>query len=335
MNGKLNILMLEDSSAAAELIERELRKAEIRFSTRRVSTKEDFLKSLDDFCPDLILGEYKLPLFDGFAALALAREKCPDAPFVLVSGAINEDLAVEALKRGATDYIFKDNLSRLVPAVVRALIEKEERARRQAAEKGLKQSYERLQKAMDGTIHAIAKIVEAKDPYTAGHERRVSQLTYAAARELGLSEKKTEGIVMASALHDVGKISVPAEILTKTGRLSESEFSIVKSHPTIGFQILKEVEFPWPIAQIVLQHHERLDGSGYPEGITGDKIIPEAKILAVADVVEAMVSHRPYRPAFDVEKALEEISGKKGVLYDPEMVDTCVKLFTERDFKFT
>ena len=173
-----------------------------------------------------------------------------------------------------------------------------------------------------------------RDPYRDSHQKRVSQLACAMAREMNLPEEQIEGIRVAGNIHDIGKISVPMEILSKPGRVNKSEFGIIKSHTQAGYDILKTIEFPWPIAQIVLQHHERMDGSGYPQGLSGKDILLEARILGVADVVEAMVSHRPYRPALGIDKALEEISKNRGVLYDPEVVDACLKLFTEKRFEF-
>lgn len=193
---------------------------------------------------------------------------------------------------------------------------------------------EDLRKMMDGTVHAIALTVEMRDPYTAGHQRRVSQLAVAISEEMGLSEDEVEGIRISGLLHDIGKISVPAEILNKPGKISESEFNIIKAHTQVGYEILKGVEFPWPVAQIALQHHERLNGSGYPSGLSGDEILFEAKIMGVADVVEAMSAHRPYRPALGLDKALEEISQKQGSLYDAEAVAACLKVFKEKGFKF-
>lgn len=202
------------------------------------------------------------------------------------------------------------------------------------AEEQLQQSFENLEKAIRETIQVVASIVEARDSYTADHQRRVTNLASAIAAEMGLSKDQIDGIRMAGMVHDLGKISVPAEILSKPGRITEREFDIIKSHTQVGYDILKTIEFPWPIAQIVLQHHERMDGSGYPQGLSGRDIMLEARILAVADVVEAMASHRPYRPALGIDKALEEISQKKGILYDPHVVDACLKLFTERRFQF-
>jgi HD-GYP domain-containing protein (c-di-GMP phosphodiesterase class II) len=201
-------------------------------------------------------------------------------------------------------------------------------------EKELLESYQRLKKTMDATIDTMSNIIEAKDPYTSGHQHRVCQLAVPLAQELGLSEDKIEGIRIASLIHDIGKIGLPTEILSKPTRLTDIEFGLIKGHSQTGYNILKSIDFPWPIAEIVLQHHERLDGSGYPRGLKGDGILLEAKIICVADVVEAMSSHRPYRAALGIDVALEEIFKNRGILYDPEIVDVCIKLFKEKSFKF-
>jgi HD-GYP domain-containing protein (c-di-GMP phosphodiesterase class II) len=185
---------------------------------------------------------------------------------------------------------------------------------------------------LEETIQAVAFTVEIKDPYTAGHQRRVAQLACAIAKDMGLPEEQIEGIYMAGLVHDIAKINVPGEILSKPGRLSPFELGIIQVHPQAGHDILKTVEFPWPIAQIVLQHHERINGSGYPQGLKGDQILIQARILSVADVVVAMASHRPYRPALGVDEALEEILQNRDILYDPQVVDTCLRLFTEKGF---
>jgi putative nucleotidyltransferase with HDIG domain len=184
-------------------------------------------------------------------------------------------------------------------------------------------------------VQAIGMMGEMRDPYTAGHQRRVADLAGAIGKELGLGTDVLEGLHIAGLLHDVGKIAVPAEILTKPGKLSSYEFEIIKGHPDVGRQILKGVEFPWPVAQAVVQHHERLDGRGYPDGLKGDAVILEARILAVSDVVEAMSSHRPYRAALGVQLALEEITRGRAVGYDGTAVDACLSLFREKRFAFT
>jgi len=205
---------------------------------------------------------------------------------------------------------------------------------RKKTEEQLKESFKKLQKTIEVSISAISLITEARDAYTAGHQRRVAKLAVALAKEMGFPKDKIEGIKIAALIHDVGKINLPAEILSKPGKLSEVEFNLIKNHSQIGYDILKKVDFLWPIAEIVFQHHEKINGSGYPRGLKGDEILLEAKIICVADVVEAMSSHRPYRPALGIGKALEEISQNKGILYDPEVVDVCLKLFKEKGFKF-
>jgi PAS domain S-box-containing protein/putative nucleotidyltransferase with HDIG domain len=202
------------------------------------------------------------------------------------------------------------------------------------SEEELKQSYQRLKKTMDAAIDTMSKIIEAKDPYTSDHQHRVCQLAVPLARELGLPEDKIEGIRIASLIHDIGKIGLPTEILSKPVKLNDIEFSLIKGHSQIGYDILKSIDFSYPIAQIVLQHHERLNSSGYPNKLKGDEILLEARILGVADVVEAMSSFRPYRPALGIDAALEEITQNKGILYDPEVVDACLRLFKEKGFKF-
>jgi len=202
------------------------------------------------------------------------------------------------------------------------------------AEQKLKQTYQRLKKTMDAAIGTMSRIIEAKDPYTSGHQHRVCQLAVPLARELGLTEDKIEGIRIASLIHDIGKIGLPTEILSKPTKLTDIEFSLIKGHSQIGYDILKSIDFSYPVAQIVLQHHERINGTGYPRGLKGEDILLEARILGVADVVEAISSHRPYRPALGINAALEEISKNKGILYDPEVVDVCIKLFKEKGFKF-
>ena len=587
MGKELKILILEDMPTDAELMEHELRKAGIAFSSRVVETRRGFIKELKNFEPDLILGDYKLPSFDGLSALKIAKEKCPHIPFVLVSDTGGEELGLEALRMGASDYVLKDKLFKLPQVVRRALKEAEDYAKRieaegelkrseerlkiifqfapdalylndikgnfvdgnkaaeeltgykreeligknflrikllssdqipkeaallaknalrkatgpdefilqrkdgthisveirtfpvkienqiivlcsarditerkkaeeelrrsqeslaeaqrigrmsnwdldlvknefrwsdeiyrifglnsqefgvtyeaflalvhpderelvdasyknavknkipfdiihriirpdgkvryvhekseniydemgkvirsigtvqditehKLAEDELKESFKKLRKALEGIIQATSAMAEVKDPYTAGHQRRVTDLARTIATEMGLKKDQIEGIRTAGVIHDIGKISVPAEILTKPSQLTEAEFEIIKTHPQVGCDILRDIEFPWPIAQIVYQHHERMDGSGYPLGISGPEILIEARVLAVADVVEAMASNRPYRPALGIDKALEEISKRRGQLYDPEVVDACLKLFKEKRYE--
>jgi putative nucleotidyltransferase with HDIG domain len=202
-----------------------------------------------------------------------------------------------------------------------------------SSQKELQKTLRKLGKALTGTVQAMALTVETRDPYTAGHQQRVAKLATAIAIELGLSEDQLQGIRLAGLIHDIGKITVPGEILSKPGRMSENELSIIRDHAKVGHDVLKPIDFPWPIALIVRQHHEKIDGSGYPDGVSGEDILIEARILAVADVVEAMASHRPYRPALGIDVALEEISKNRGVCFDPKVVDACLELIEKKGYR--
>ncbi len=205
---------------------------------------------------------------------------------------------------------------------------------RRLVEESLKQSIKKIGRMFEETINALVLAMEMRDPYTAGHQRKVLTLGCAIAREMGLSYEKIEGVRLAGLIHDIGKLAVPAEILTKPTRLLDAEMNLIKSHPGVGHEILKTIEFSLPVARIVFQHHERMDGSGYQLGLAGEDILIEARILGVADTVEAMGSHRPYRPALGMDKALGEIGQNRGILYDPDVADACIRLFRDRAFSF-
>jgi PAS domain S-box-containing protein len=466
MTEDLRILFLEDVASDAELAGREVQKIGINFVSKRVENRAQFIQALAEFQPDLILADFSLPQFDGLSALAIARAQRPDTPFIFVSGAMGEEFAIDTLKQGATDYVLKNNLKRLGPAVQRALKAQAERHELEVVEaqkalanerlglalnaskiavwdadmrtggvylseqwaemlgeepretittikevleiahpddhkslrklaldtiKGIRPSYDtehrirtrsgqwkwihsrghvaerdsegkalrmigtnadvserkraeqealeqskhylaNLESAMLGTVNAIARMLELRDPYTAGHQRRVAELAVAIGNELGLSAEQLKGLRVAGFVHDIGKISVAAEILSKPGKLSPVEFEIVKSHPQQGYEILKSVEFPWPVALGVLQHHERVDGSGYPSGLKDDRISIFARILAVADTVEAMASDRPYRPGRGIDDALKEIEDHLNTRYDNAAGTACLRLFREKKF---
>jgi PAS domain S-box-containing protein/putative nucleotidyltransferase with HDIG domain len=200
-------------------------------------------------------------------------------------------------------------------------------------QKSFRRNFEKVQKTLETTIETIGLIVETRDPYTSGHQKRVAILASAIANEMNLFEEQKSAVRTAATVHDVGKIYIPAEVLSKPGKLTPTEFGLMKTHPQVGYDILKNIEFPSPIATIVLQHHERIDGSGYPKGLNGKNIFIEARIIAVADVVEAMASHRPYRPTLGLDMALEEISKNRGIFYDADVVDACLSLFLNKGFK--
>ncbi len=202
------------------------------------------------------------------------------------------------------------------------------------AQKNMKKSFRMLKKATENIIMAMANTSEMRDPYTAGHQKRVRSLALAISKEMTVTSEQLEGIKFAGIIHDIGKVAVPSDILAKPGNITKVEFEVIKSHSAVGYNLLNKIEFPWPIAEIVHQHHEKLDGSGYPNGLKGNQILLEAQILTVADIVEAMVSHRPYRAALGTEIALSTIKNQRGTLLNAEIVDTCVKLFEEKNFTF-
>lgn len=460
---KQKVLLLEDSDLDARLVEEEIRNSGIDFNSIHVTDESSFKKALSEFSPDIILSDFCLPSYDGFLALDEVRGQDKEVPFIFVSGAIGEDLAIEAMKRGATDCVNKSHLGKLPSAIRRAVIETEERRQRKRAEEAIdrlryrnslildsaaegiigldndhrivfinrsalsmlgydikeiigekldmifrkgdqgklaalfneyyiqkpgdhsnasfvelpilvkseisfpaecnfspmfemneragyvftfndiserikakeeiEKGYLHLRKLLLDSIHAMSIALEFRDPYTAGHQNRVAALAVAIGEELGLPEEQISGLKLAGIVHDIGKINVPSDILSRPGKLTVPEYQLVQVHAEAGYTILKDVDYPWPIAETVYQHHERLDGSGYPRGLSGDDIILEAKIIAVADVVEAMASHRPYRPALGIEKALDEIKKNAGTLYDLKNVEVCVSIF-EGGFSF-
>lgn len=271
--------------------------------------------------------DLKLPDINGLEVMREIKERSPGTKCIVLTGYGSRASAIEAVNLGAYGYMQKPYDVEQLVLTIRRAVEKRE------AEEELQHTLEKLRKALGGIIQAMALTVESRDPYTAGHQRRATNLARAIATKMGLSEEQIDGIRMAGAVHDLGKISVPAGILNKPGPLTENEFAIIQTHAQVAYEILKTIEFPWPVAQIVLQHHERIDGSGYPMGLKGDEIILEARILAVADVIEAMSSHRPYRPAHSIDEALEEIRQNRGIRYDPEVVDACLSLFSDEAFE--
>lgn len=331
MDKPLRVLLVEDSEDDALLLERALKKAGFAALVRRVETKRGMEQALADPW-DAVISDYVLPQFSGLEALACLKASGLDIPFIMVSGKVGEETAVEAMREGAKDFITKNNLSRLGPAISRELEDAQERGKRRLLEQEQKASMQKLQMALEQAIAAIAATIEKRDPYTAGHQQRVASIAEAIGKEMGLDSTCIHGIRLGSLIHDIGKIYVPAEILNRPGRLTPEEFGLIKTHPVVGYEIVADVDFPWPVAEMVRHHHERLNGSGYPDALTSNSIGIETKILAVADVVEAMSSHRPYRPSLGMDRALEEIESHRGVLYDEKVVSACVSLFLCKGF---
>lgn len=288
---------------------------------------------------DLVLCDVNMPGESGIELARYIESQYKDTAVIMVTGVDDPKVADGAISAGVFGYLIKPlDVNEVVINIHNALkrrdLEMASRSYRRDLEVLVEERTASLRKAMEGIIKAMSLTVESRDPYTSGHQERVGVLSGAIAQEMGLSEDQIQGIRFAGLIHDLGKISVPAEILSKPTRLTDIEFSLIKIHPQVGYDILKEIEFPWPIADAVHEHHERKNGTGYPQGLSENDIILEARILAVADVIEAMASHRPYRPAIGIDKALDEISKNKGVFYDPDVADACLKLFRDKKFTF-
>ena len=322
----LNALVVEDSADDAVLLLRELRRGGYQVESRIAATRAEVVAALRKTW-DLVVVDHHLPGFSGLEALRIVREADSEVPVLFVSGGVGEEAAVAAMKAGAQDFVLKDNLARFVPAVQRELREAAVRRRARHADDTLQRTVDLLERTVQGAIQTLAFLAEMRDPYTAGHQRRVTELAEAVAATMGVDVERRHLIVAAGTLHDLGKTAVPTEILTRPGRLTAAEFDLIRDHPRTGFEILAGIEFPWPVADVVLQHHERLDGSGYPGGLEGSDIRVEARILAVADVIEAMSSDRPYRPALGIDQVLDEIAVNRGTLYDADVSDACRDIF--------
>jgi putative two-component system response regulator len=335
MDKQLKVLILEHIPEDAELIQRALRKSGINFVSRSVKTKTEYLDYLEKSI-DIIIADYDLPNLSGIKALQMLIERKLDIPFIFVANAISEGQAVDFIRKGAADCILKNHLSHLGPAVLHAVEKKTiPTVQKDSVKADLTNTHLRLQKIFEDTIHALASVTESRDPFTAGHQKRVASLSYGIAYNIFLkSHESAETLYLAGLVHDIGKVAVPIEILSKPTDITDLEMNIIKTHPQVGYDILKNIDFPWPISQMVLQHHERLNGSGYPKGLKGRDIMMEARILGVADIVEAICYPRSYRAALTIEQAMEEIAKNKGTLYDPAVVEVCMSIFKETGFSF-
>ena len=355
-----SILLIDDEEAILDIMTMML--ADEGYDLHTAGSAAEGLKILKE-SPNfsLIISDHMMPGMTGVQFFAQAREICPTALRVLLTGYTDMDAMVDAINSGGIHlYLTKPwqrdellysinqmlskaeliienrRLDELVKKQNEELLELnknlEEKVRLktrhldQRADE-LKTSYEKTRLILSGTVLAMSKIVESRDPYTAGHEQQVSGIAGLIAQKMSLSYDQVEAIRVAGSLHDIGKIGVPSEILTKPGRLSWLEMEMIKTHTQNAYDILKTIEFPYPIAQIILQHHERMDGSGYPQGLKGEDILLEARIIGVADVLEAMSAHRPYRPALGMEAAMDEIVKNRGAFYDPNVVDTCLGIY--------
>ncbi len=304
---------------------------------------------------DAVLLDLNMPGIDGFGVLELMKSDSSlrHIPVIVISGSDTMDTVARCIEMGAADYLPKPFNPVLLRARINASLAAKRLHDQEEIHRGeiehsnrslesrvqeqvllLQESFARMRKTLEGIVLALSSAVELRDPYTAGHQQRVTSLSCAIGFEIGLTEDQVAGLRVAGLLHDIGKICIPAEILVKPGRISEIEFNLIKTHAQFGYDILNPIEFPWPIARIVVQHHESMDGSGYPSGCVGNDILIEARILKVADSVEAMATNRPYRAALGIDAALAEISKNSGNKYDPVPVDVCKGLFEKKGFRF-
>jgi putative two-component system response regulator len=328
------VLFIDDDELICKIVEKgfskHLVKGEYELFIAR-SGKEG-LKIYNENDIDIVFVDVYMPDMDGLSVLKRIHEIDAQAKVIVVSADDTLSNIRLAMNNDAFDFILKpinfDDLNKTLDKTIKQLQSE------QLYKDLLEQSYEKLTSTMHQVIESISMIEEMRDPYTSGHMKRVAKLAYAIGKKMNLRPQQLEGLYVAGMLHDIGKICIPSEILSKPGGLSHQEFDLIKDHAHAGYEILKKIEFPWPVADIVHQHHERIDGSGYPQGLKGEDIYIEARILSVADVMEAVSTHRPYRPALGIEHGLRVISHHKKDHFDPNVVNACLKLFLEDDYEF-
>jgi len=336
------ILIVDDEAPIRSLLSQTL--AAVGYECRTAADAGEARKVLAADEVDLLLSDINMPGESGLDLVRHALSESPELAVIMVTAIDDHIVANSMLEAGVFDYIAKPiDRNRVLISVANACrrksLEMSNRQYRESLEQkvaeqteSLQQTLTQLRNAFDGITQAIVHIVETRDPYTAGHQKRVARLAGAIATEMSCPRKTIDGVINAGNIHDLGKISVPSEVLSKPGRLTSIEFELIKTHSAVGHEILKDIDFPWPIADIIHQHHEKIDGSGYPQGISGDDILIEARILTVADVLEAMASHRPYRPALGIDIAIDELMKNRGSLYEPAAVDACVSLLQDKGY---
>jgi putative two-component system response regulator len=339
MNGSRPlILIVDDNATNIDLLVNTL-KAEYRLGIAKRGINS--LEYAEKYRPDLILLDIMMPEMDGYEVCTRLKNNpvTESIPVIFITAMSETVNKTKGFTLGAVDYITKpfhaaEVRARVQAHLAMAQMKSELRSENALLEQMVTKKTVEIQNMLQGIISSMALMVEIRDPYTSGHQQRVAQLACAIAGKMGLTKERIEGLRIAALLHDVGKIRIPVSILNRTGQLLEAEMEVIKVHPQISFEILKNIPFPWPCARMVLEHHERLDGKGYPRGLRGDDLLLESKILAVADVTEAKSSFRPYRPAQGVESALSELRQHRGTLYDGDAVDACLELYTTGAFHF-
>lgn len=335
------IMVIDDEEIVRAFLETAIRK--IGFVCTTAESAAEALKILEEYNDiEIALCDIGLPDITGTKLCKIIKNKF-NVDIILMTGNLGNYSYVNAIEEGASDFITKPVSLKELDLRIRHVLEHRKAIidrnkiyeQQQQTLNNLKSALANLRITTGGIVQLLSSVIEIRDPYTAGHQRRVADFARLIATEMGLSKKQIEGVRMAGIVHDIGKISVPAEILSKPDTLNDSEFELIKQHPIIGCDLLKKIKFPWPIDQIVFQHHWRLNGKGYPEPINENEFLMESQVLGVADVVEAMSSHRPYRPALGIDMALKEIESHNGVLYHPEVADTCIKLLKSGKHSFS
>ena len=323
---RFHIMVVEDEELIRDMIQQNIEWAGYECTIAKNGIEALEILARDSKKVHIIITDIRMPGLSGIELTKKIKENY-DSDVIVMTGFAEDFDYEKVIESGASDFFQKPiNPKELILRLKRVLKERILLAERNRADKELKKNIQKLQNAQEQTVAALASTTEIRDPYTSGHQNNVTKIACSIAEHMGLSAELIKGLRIAGLLHDIGKISVPAEILSKPGKITKDERNIMKNHCRVGYDILKGIEFQWPVAKIVLQHHERMDGSGYPLGIQGEEILLEARILAVADVIEAMSSHRPYRAALGLDEALAEIRKNRGVLFDPVVVDACLEL---------
>jgi|GEM_PF-765859 len=326
----INILVVDDEEAIGRMLQTGIQLA--GYHCLAAGSPSSALRLLAEHHVDVVVTDIRMPEMSGIELGRIVKARY-DADVIIMTGYVDDFNYEDIVQQGASDFIQKPvRIAEFIARLKRVIGERASRQGRLQALRDLELNLDKLRRAMEGIVQAIAVVVEKRDPYTAGHQQRVAELACAAAQELGLRDDDIYGLRMASVIHDLGKITVPDGILARPGRLSDLEYQLIKNHVQAGYDILKQIEFPWPLADIILQHHERLNGSGYPRGLRDEEIMIQARILSVADVFETMASHRPYRPSLGLQCAVDELRDNSGTLYDPQVVSVFLRLVEEGRF---
>ena len=322
----LSVLYVEDEEEVRELLSRYLSRWVGKLHV--AANGQEGVRAFAEHQPDVVVTDIKMPVMDGLEMASAIKTSSREVPIIVITAHSEKDYFIRAIEIGVDSYVTKPvNTDSLLAAIFKS-------AKTRSQQRELEQAKQVIIDTLDQTIGLLSRAIEMRDPYTDGHQKRVSLLAVAIAEEMGVSSDRINGIRLGSLVHDIGKIRIPAEILTSPRKLIDIEMDIIRTHSQAGYDILAGATFPWPVARMVLEHHERVDGSGYPNHLSGEAIWLEARIICVADVVESMASFRPYRPALGIEAAIAEIQKNRGKLYDEKVVACCINVLEKRAYKF-